>query len=395
MTCTASVDVLREYPNSSSKYAREGSAAHYLADTCLSAGVKAERYLDKVIAVWTNEEGREFYRFGDEVPSDVVLLIEDEFEVDRGMVDAVQEYMDQVLELPSDYIQFETKVPIGWITGEEDASGTADSIRITGRTLAVHDLKYGQGVRVDAENNEQLMLYASGAARELDWMCEFENYEVHVHQPRLNHHDVWTFTHDELVDFIQRVQMAVGEIDSDPQFRPSDGACKFCSHKPNCDALANYMHAELIDDFPVLEDRSLLEDQSVLTRMLPKLSLFRDTCAAYEAAAIDRLSHDPESVPGWKLVAGRGSRAWQDEKLAEKTLRGKLKQKIDDVAPRNFCSPAQAEKLVGKRAYKENLAGVVENKAGRPTLAPESDKRPAIKSAEALGFENLDSEDDS
>ncbi len=43
--------------------------------------------------------------------------------------------------------------------------GTADALIIANNTIEVIDLKYGKGVKVDAQNNPQLMLYGLGAFR--------------------------------------------------------------------------------------------------------------------------------------------------------------------------------------------------------------------------------------
>jgi hypothetical protein len=81
-----------------------------------------------------------------------------------------------------------------------------------------------------------------------------------------------------------------------------------------------------------------------------------------------------QDFPGFKIVEGRSLRRWGDESEAEKVLSDLLG---DDLYKKTMISPAQAEKAL-KKDHRKVLDDLVVKPAGKPTLAPESDKRPPI-----------------
>jgi hypothetical protein len=85
------------------------------------------------------------------------------------------------------------------------------------------------------------------------------------------------------------------------------------------------------------------------------------------------------TIPGFKLVSGRGSRRWADEDA----VRAKFGDKIMTCPKPEMLSPAQAEKL------KLDIAEFVLKIPGNPTLVPESDKRPALKQSAQEDFANV------
>ena len=89
-------------------------------------------------------------------------------------------------------------------------------------------------------------------------------------------------------------------------------------------------------------------------------------------------------VPGWKLVEGRSVRRFTDQDAAFKAIEA---SGINEAMlyERKPISLTAAEKLLGKKHFTEVCGTYVEKPKGQPTLAPESDKRPAYDAAE--GFE--------
>lgn len=83
------------------------------------------------------------------------------------------------------------------------------------------------------------------------------------------------------------------------------------------------------------------------------------------------------TVPGWKAVEGRGSRAFQDTDAAIDTL---IKAGIDEsiLYERKTLTLAQMEKTIGKTQFNDMVGDMIIKKAGKPTLVEESDKRPRI-----------------
>ena len=85
----------------------------------------------------------------------------------------------------------------------------------------------------------------------------------------------------------------------------------------------------------------------------------------------------------------RSSRDWaDDEKVIANQLVGSFGADREDLYTQRFITPAAAEKLVGKKAAKD-LGALMRKSEGRPTLVPESDKRPAV-TVSAADFDDID-----
>ena len=357
------------YPDETNPYAVEGTAAHAVAEYCLRHEIDAEQCI-----------GREFD-----------LGLDGTWMVDAEMARHVQTYLDNVRRLADGLpLQFvEVRVPIDHITGEEAAFGTADFIAASDEVIQVHDLKYGKGVRVEAFENEQALMYASGAVRYLEHLCDFTDdtvVEIYIHQPRLDHLPEWRLPLRELVWWERHLAQAAERCNAPDAPRiPGEVQCKFCKAKADCPALFAEVNAVVAQELPDLS----AEDHSVLVQALSKLKMIRDWCAAVEARAIHLLEQGVE-LAGWKLVEGRSVRKWNaDDDEVAKALK-KCGLKTADIFEKKIISVAQAEKKLPKVVWERLQPTLVTKTEGKPTLAPESDKRPALNSAAALGLPELD-----
>jgi len=193
MACAGSVVLEAAYPDSSSSYAREGTAAHELAALVLeSPPATAQDYVGKRI---------EFEDDGETI----------QWPITQDMADHVQTYVDYVREQAKGCtLLVERKLPIGHMTSEVDATGTGDAVILdaANRRVTVVDLKFGMGVRVDAEGNPQALMYGSGALEEYGIAVDFETVRVVIHQPRLGHVSEAEVTVEELRAFEETVRDA-------------------------------------------------------------------------------------------------------------------------------------------------------------------------------------------
>ena len=82
-------------------------------------------------------------------------------------------------------------------------------------------------------------------------------------------------------------------------------------------------------------------------------------------------------MPGWKAVEGRGSRSFDDQDAAFKVLmdHGIAEAVLYERVPLTL---AKAEKIVGKKEFEALVGSHIVKSPGKPTLAPEKDKREAI-----------------
>lgn len=351
--CAGSVAAQDGMPETRSVFADEGSAAHELGDICLTQNHSPQDWVGKDLVEWNA------------------------WTVTQEMADAVQVYVDFVRALGGEQ-SYEQRVDFSeWVP---EGFGTSDAIVYVAetKTLRVVDLKYGKGVKVYAEENTQGILYALGAYDEYQLSHEIGQVVITIVQPRLDHIDEWVISVDELLAWGERLKQAADlAMLPDAPRTPGEKQCQWCKAKASCPALLKLTEETLSADFDNLDliTTDKLSDQQ-MAQALQHKKLIVSWFDAIESVVIDRLASGGE-FPGYKMVAGRSSRDWIDEKAAEVLMTVEIG--IDDSAlfTQKFVTPAQAEKLVGKK-HAKTLDAVIAKFEGKPTLAPESDKRPAI-----------------
>lgn len=380
--CPGSVALHAQYPDSGSDDAAEGTAAHALGEKCLKEGLDATDLIGMVI------------------PTD-----RQPYKVDDEMADEVQKYVDYVRTVQQSCggeLFVEQRLSIEHLTGEPGAEGTADAVILSadGETLHVIDLKYGKGVRVEADHNEQLAIYASAALKALDLLGSVQRVVMHIVMPRLNHYPTWELPVERpeqpdanghrynMRTFEQAVQAraakAITFIGKSPEdvgildMGPSADTCRWCRAKADCPALAEQVQEEIGADFNNLDAMPPITDQTNIGEKLDAVELVEMWCKAVRAEAERRL-HAGVAVPGYKLVEGkRGARSWSSDEQAEEVMKS-MRLKQDEMYNFKLISPTQAEKLLKDSPKRWNrLQELVSQKGGNPTVVPESDKRPAL-----------------
>ena len=369
-----------DVPDESSSFAREGSAAHYLAQNAL--GYK------RPASFWIGE----------------TIIIEDEpFVVDDEMADYVQVYVDQVLREPGELL-IEEEFDLSEVYGVKGQFGTGDAVVLDyeNKRLYVGDLKYGRGVIVYAKDNEQLYSYGAGALRQYDMLGDWDTITVAIHQPRLHHYDEHTLTREELEAFINTAQEAAGLAmaligkASDVIERAKtagDKQCQWCPIKGNCATLSKWVHEQVYDDFTSLESEpaqpkgaSGLSD-AILGKLIARADTIASTVSEWRAEGLRRVQAGI-AVPGWKLVEGRaGKRTWSDESAAERIMKG-ARMKSDEMYTKKLLTLPAAEKALKKKKPKvwTKLVRLVTQAVGKPSLAPEDDRRPALEISSTESF---------
>lgn len=384
-TCTGSIALEDRYPqeDSSSVYADEGTAAHELGASALLSKdqVDCDSYVGIDIKV-RNEDG----------------TVRRTFTVDDEMAEYVQVYVDEIRRrAEGNQLLVEQRVDYSQYIQVDDQTGTADAIVLNyeDNVLEVHDLKYGRGVRVDAERNKQMMLYALGAYYEYEMLADWEAVRVFVHQPRLDHLDEYEIEIVDLMEFAETMKLAaqaieLGYLDGKPLLpdelmdmgllAPSPEACRWCPVKEYCPAMREEVHAEVFDDF---EDLDAKDPETMEIDELPQPEIL-ELIEIYLKAVRARIQNEAlagHKVKGWKLVAGRrGARKWIKDQVEEAAKKLKnMRFKHDEIYKKELISPTQAMKLVkGDKRREKILAEFITQAEGGHSVAPESDKRPAI-----------------
>jgi hypothetical protein len=391
MPCAGSVKLEAPYPDRSSTFAEEGTAAHEVAAACLLSGRDASSFVGQHITVAGND-----------------YLINEE------RAGFIQDYVELVRqEAENAQLLVEQRVSIGHITGEADAAGTADAVIVdsSNSRLKVVDLKFGRGVRVEALDNPQLQLYALGALDRYGLIDGFDEVSMLIHQPRLNHVAEFHVPTANLEGFREEVRAASARVfealegdSSDPEWQktylqPGEKQCRFCKAKATCPALRDVVQdvtsAATAEDFASLRPKAVSGETptAYLALSMEKVDLVQQWCDAVKAETQRRLLQG-RPVDGFKLVRGRpGNTAWRDEAGVEKLFKSfRLRQ--EEMYDFKLISPTKAKKLLaGSPRRLSKAEQLMHRPEGKPSVAPATDPRPAMASAaSADDFRNLTSD---
>jgi hypothetical protein len=366
LNCPGSVLATDGIADESSKYADEGTAAHNVMEHCLTAGVNAAGFLG--------------------------ITVKPKFKVTQEMVDAVQSCVDYVRErkLPQSEMWVERRDGLEAVKSlPEPIFGTTDVClwNPESKVLEILDLKYGRGVVVEAEENEQLLIYA--LAQVIRIGVAPAKIILHIMQPRAHHEDgpfrSWETNIEYLGAFKKKiVAAAVAAQDSNAPLAVGEW-CRFCPAIATCPAQMKMAVRVAQEEFEIdppypgdLPDAHEMGTERI-SFVLKHADAVENWFAAVREHAKNLLNAGQE-VPGFKLVRGRSNRRWKDEVAAEKMLqKAGLKAGVRRVV--KVISPAQAEKAL-KKISKELNPAMIEKPEGALTVVPVADARPAVIGAQ-------------
>lgn len=369
--CPPSVVLTQDMPDTTSPYALEGTIAHALAELKVRkqflTGVGPKRYATLSYAIKE--------RLGDHIKAlngNLDALDTTWAEMDSctdTYLDAVKEAFSAAGSYP--YLALEQRVDFSrWVP---EGFGTADCVIIGNGSLHIIDYKHGKGVQVEAEDNPQLMLYALGALERYIALYDIHTVRWSIVQPRNDGVSHAPETDKEsLYQWAEDIVQPAAElaVKGEGAYAVGDW-CRFCKAKATCRARSD--HNLALDGFTQTKPALLTPEEisDILSRSRDLVSWLKDL----EGHSLTELLNGQE-IPGWKAVAGRAIRAWTDQEAAfRKALELGTPEAM--LYERKPISLAQLEKTLGKKGF-EPLADFVTVPPGKPTLAPESDKRAAI-----------------
>jgi len=334
IACPASIELVAKMPpKPSSKYADEGTLLHDAISQILDCKATPESVIGMVYEGITLTQ--ELY--DDKIA--VALSALDEIDPDKQMEFAVESSVNFGDLLPGVF-------------------GSADLLGRIGNRAIVLDWKFGNGVAVEATENEQGMFYAAAAMRTPDtqWVFEdVEEIEIIIVQPPMVKR--WTTTPSRIALFQMDLVAAV----NGPRTRMESGEhCRWCAAKPTCPKVTGAVDR-------ALKTALVRVDAEKISEYLAQAELLEAWIDSVRVLAYDMLENNVK-VPGYKLVAKRGTRQWVNDEAPVKLLGDKAYES-------KLISVAQAEKLVGKKNFPSDLAVSVSSGS---TLAAESDPRPAV-----------------
>ena len=346
--CPPSARLCEHIEEKSSVFAEEGTEAHTLCEykVKLALGIKIED--PRPTLHYHNEE---MESCTDEYAAFVLEALQLEKDAQKDPLILLEQRLD-----------ISTYVP--------ECSGTGDCIIIADRNLHIIDFKYGQGVEVSADHNTQMMLYSLGALDMFGSLYEVEEVSMTVFQPRLANVSTFTMTADDLTNWAEsylkpRAELAFGgkgEFCSGPH-------CRFCKVKATCRKraeanldLARYEFAEPV----LLGDDEIAE----ILKQADELASWVSDIKGYALSVLGRGG----KLEGFKLVEGRSIRKYTDEQAVAEAVNS---SGFDPYEHKVLGITAMTE-LLGRTRFNEILGPFIYKPKGKPTLVPESDKRPAI-----------------
>lgn len=365
LECTPSAQLELQFPQSTSEYAEEGTAAHELCE--LTA-----RY-------WLGE------------------ISEAEYENQRDELAKGKYYNAEMQECANDYAKFvaektaaarETcedaftalEVRVDFSKYVKDGFGTGDCIIVSDNVLEIIDFKYGKGVRVEAAGNPQMKLYALGAYLEYNTLFDIDSVRMTIFQPRLSGvQSSDEITVKELLEWAEKYVKPRAKLayKGEGEFVPSEEVCKFCRAKAQCKARAD-KNLKLFDEAP---DVLLLTPEDA-GKILEQAGDIQSWLADLESLVSSTLLAG-QPVEGWKMVEGRSNRRFADElKVVDAMKAAGYDESL--LYERKLITLTQMEKDFGKKAVAETLGELIVKPQGKPTLAPAKDKHPEFRPEEQL-----------
>lgn len=348
MNCPPSAQLEQQFPNETSSYAEEGTAAHDLA----------EHKLKKALKMRSKKPTSPYH--SDEMDEMTGLYVEYCLE----LIERSKENCSDLQILIEQKLDFSDYVPEGF--------GTGDLVVVGNGTLHVVDLKYGRGVIVSAEKNPQMMLYALGALSLFDMLYDIKKVSMAIVQPRVDNFSTWEITVEELLKWAEEELKPKALLASTGggEFCAGDH-CRFCRAKNQCRARAVKNLELLKHEF---QDPALLTDEEIaeIIGLADELAKWAGDIYTYATALA---INEGREWDGFKLVEGRTRRKFTDETAVAETAK---EAGYTDIFKQSLITITEMEKLMGKKKFNDILGNLVEKPRGKLTLVPETDKRQAV-----------------
>lgn len=353
--CTPAPRLEADAPDAPSAYAEEGTLAHAIG----------ARKLKEFMKQPTDDERAEIEQLSERYYS-------------GEMEEYTDTYASIVLEkltaarttTPDAELLVESRLDFGDFV--PDAFGTADALIIADGLMEVVDLKYGKGVKVDAADNAQMMIYGLGAYLAHNYAYLIERLRLTIVQPRIDNISEFEISVADLLAWAESTlrPLAAKAFRGEGEQTPGDW-CRFCKVKGNCRALAK----QCADAVDAHTDVRLIDKATMERDILPRLEMMKSWLSSIEEYALAQALAGVEYT-GYKLVEGRSIRRITDPDAVRRSLMGLGLSEADIMKPAELRGLSDLEKLVGKKQFAAACADYIIKPQGKPTLVVASDKRP-------------------
>jgi|WetSurMetagenome_2_1015567.scaffolds.fasta_scaffold130644_2 hypothetical protein len=364
LNCTPSARLEDKIQEHASSYAEEGTLAHEFAELYLTYNLHriSQQEFNKRLDELMNNQ-----LFKDEMPDYVSVYVDYCYQQYLQMKETCK--LSEII--TEQKIDFSRYVPDGF--------GTLDCCVVGDNILEIIDFKYGKGVPVYADNNQQLKLYAIGALLAFDLIYDIKDIRLTIVQPRLDNISTWEISTKDIISWADTELIAKAKDAFAGTGEMNAGQwCKFCKVKNRCKELADYNLQVAKYQF---KQPALLSDDDIsdIMRRTPALIDWANSINDY---AQQHAIEDGKEWPGYKLVAGRSVRKWTDEEqVAQRIFADNDCINEEDVYNIKLKGITLIEKLLGKNKFGDLLDDLIVKQSGSPKLVNLSDKRPALNTS--------------
>lgn len=303
---------------------------------------------------------------------------------DAEMQNCAEEYRNYVLEqieaakefCKDPQVMIEQRLDFSrWV---ENGFGTGDCVIVADEVLQIIDYKHGLGILVSAGDDEyggnsQMMCYALGALEVFGDIYDINQIKMTIFQPRRNNISTYTISKEDLLKWADEVLAPTAQLAyvGKGEFNAGDH-CTFCKVKATCRKRAEYNLELAKYDFKMPATLDDTEIAAILEKVDEMISWGNDI-KDYALQQAQSGVH----FEGWKIVEGRSNRKYTDENAVADTV----KDAGFDPYEKKLLGITSMSTLLVKKKFEELLGGLIYKPPGKPTLVPESDKRPAMNTA--------------
>ena len=354
INCTPSELLSEAAGSKSSVYAEEGTLAHEIAEYALTKYLEGE--YDPIIddALPLKNEHLENPLFGvdmaDYIRSYCGYVIGEGYEMQK-QDGGCRTFLERRVDI-TDFAP--------------DSFGSVDVTLVSDKTIHIIDLKYGTGVRISADMNEQMLMYALGTLKSLKTE-HIEKIRMTIAQVRLDHYDTFEMSKKDLLAWAEKVLKPAAKMAIQGVGKQVIGSwCGFCPVKAQCRAQRD----AILADFDEKPEPLLLSDEEIVD-LIGKIDTYKSWIESVNKYVYDRAIQG-HKWEGYKLVAGRSSRVIKDEAKVRQALLNEFLE--DEVLNIKLKGIGDLEKLVGKKVFSARFGEAIESRPGAPKLVPESAK---------------------
>ena len=361
MNCPPSALLADKLEDQPSVFAEEGTFLHELCE------LKLHQYLgdtdpESLKAQYRERMDNEFYTEEAEAVTDeyVSFCVE--------TIEAVRASDPDALVLVEHRLDYSEYVPGGF--------GTGDMLIVGDGVLEIIDFKGGRGVRVEADHNPQLMLYALAGLLEFDPLYDIHTIRMSIVQPRLHNTSSFEMTPADLLRWAEAevAPKAALALAGKGEFHAGEH-CRFCKARFTCRKRSEYFMELARKDF---READLLTDEEIadILPVAQNLARWVEDLLAFATAQAE----NGKTWPGYKLVAGVTKRKYTSD---ADVIRACTEAGFTNIFKTTLLGISDLEKAIGKKAFQDIVSPYVVKPEGKPELVPLSDRRKPVSSAQA------------